>query len=61
MNEYIKVSDTELKIIKEEVKQTEHTYSLTYLKAQREAILRQKTFRRNQKVNERKCNKKGYL
>ena len=42
MNEYIKVSDTELKIIKEEVKQTEHTYNLVYLKAQREAILKQK-------------------
>ena len=42
MNEYIKVSDTELKVIKEEIRQKEHTYSLVYLKAQREAILKQK-------------------
>ena len=42
MSEFTKVSDTELKVVKEEVKQVEHTFTLNYLLKQKEAILAQK-------------------
>ena len=42
MSEFIKVNDTELKVVKEEVKQVEATFTLNYLLKQKEAILAQK-------------------
>ena len=42
MNEYLKVSDTELRVTKEEVKQSEHTYNLNFLLEQKKTIEAQK-------------------